>query len=87
MFLFSPAPTDGSAKPVEYLVYGLDAQPDKVPAQEDGSLKLDLSNLAPGSYVTTSQSVDAWGGVSETSEQFAFVRPGMPEKPVLSLEE
>jgi hypothetical protein len=49
-------------------------------AQADGSLKLDVTTIATGSYTAAIQACDSWGDCSPATN-FTFVRPVVPTAP------
>ena len=70
----------GGGEPEWYEFEGLPLTPTRVPAQADGNLKVDLVNLAPGSYTVRARAGNLWG-VSEYSLPFSFTRPQALTKP------
>lgn len=68
-----------------YLVTGPAWVPtEMVPAQPDGSLKMDLSSAPVGQsslYVQACDVDEVWGVQCSISSPFVFTRPGLPSTP------
>jgi hypothetical protein len=70
-------PAEG-AKPTYYIITGAAWIPAIVPAQADGSIKMDVAQAAPGItplVVKACMSDPTWGEVCSTTVPFDLVRP------------
>ena len=68
--------------PTSYEFSGLPLTPTTVPAQADGNFRIDLVNLAGGTYTIRVRAINS-RGVSEWSDPFQFSLDSLPGKPMV----